>query len=64
MRFMQFPAKIEVKRADAPRITPSMRSALIDLRLDLLTVYYPGHRRYALSQQIDVVPVAELDTST
>ena len=51
---------IEVKRADAPRVTPSMRTALTELRLDRLTVYYPGHRRYALSEQIDVVPVAEL----
>lgn len=52
---------IEVKRTDAPRITPSMRSALTDLHLDQLTVYYPCHRRYALSEQINVVPVAELD---
>ena len=52
---------IEVKRADAPRITSSMRSALADLQLDRLTVYYPGRRRYALSDQIDVVPIAELD---
>jgi uncharacterized protein len=51
----------EVKRADAPRITPSMRAAIADLGLDRLTVYYPGRRRYALSEQIDVVPVAELD---
>jgi len=52
---------IEVKRTDAPRITPSMRSALTDLQLHRLTVYYPGRRRYALSEQIDVIPVAELD---
>lgn len=54
---------IEIKRADAPRITPSMRAALTDLHLDGLTVYYPGHRGYALSDQIDVVPIAELGTS-
>lgn len=51
---------IEVKRADAPRITASMRAALTELRLDRLTVYYPGRSRYALSDQIDVVPVTEL----
>lgn len=51
---------IEVKRTDAPRITPSMRAALTDLKLDRLTVYYPGARGYALSDQIDVVPVATL----
>lgn len=38
-----------------------MRSALTDLQLHRLTVYYPGRSRYALSEQIDVVPVAELD---
>lgn len=39
-----------------------MRAALTDLRLERLIVYYPGHRRYALSAEIDVVPVAELAT--
>jgi len=33
---------IECKRADAPRLTPSMRIALEDLKLDHLFVYYPG----------------------
>jgi predicted AAA+ superfamily ATPase len=51
---------IEVKRADAPRMTPSMRTALTELRLDRLTVYYPGQVRYALSDEVDVVPTAEL----
>ena len=54
---------IEVKRADAPRITPSIRSALVDLKLDRVTVYYPGNRRYSLSEHVDVVPVAELAES-
>ncbi|HLE56123.1 MAG TPA: hypothetical protein VJB15_03505 [Rhodothermia bacterium] len=30
---------IEIKREDAPRLTPSMRIALHDLRLDHLSVY-------------------------
>ncbi len=51
---------IEMKRADAPRVTPSMRAALEDLRLDKLTVFYPGPRRYALSAKIEVVPVSTL----
>ncbi|HEX2784791.1 MAG TPA: ATP-binding protein [Ilumatobacteraceae bacterium] len=54
---------IEVKRTDAPRITPSIRSALADLQLDRITVYYPGRRSYTLSEQVDVVPVAELAVS-
>lgn len=53
---------IEVKRSDAPKVTPSMRAAIADLRLDRLTVYYPGPRAYALSDQIDVVPVSSLAT--
>jgi len=51
---------IEAKRQDAPRITPSMRSALADLGLAHLTVLYPGTRRYALHNQITVVPLSEL----
>ena len=37
-----------------------MRAALQDLELERLTVYYPGARRYRLSEEIDVVPFAEL----
>ena len=33
---------VEVKRQDAPRLTPSMRVALEDLGLTRLTVLYPG----------------------
>lgn len=55
---------IEIKRADAPGITPSMRTSIADLHLDRLVVYYPGHRRYFLSDQIEVIPVAELESNT
>ena len=51
---------VEVKREDAPRVTPSMRIALADLRLDHLAVAYPGKRRYDLSSQISVWPLADL----
>lgn len=51
---------IEIKRADAPAITPSMRAAITDLKLERLDVYYPGKRRYRLSEQIEVIPVEEL----
>jgi predicted AAA+ superfamily ATPase len=33
---------VECKRADAPTLTPSMRIALADLKLDELHVVYPG----------------------
>jgi predicted AAA+ superfamily ATPase len=51
---------IEVKRQDAPRVTPSMRIALSDLGLSHLTVLYPGRERYALASDISVVPMAWL----
>jgi hypothetical protein len=47
---------IEIKRSDAPALTPSMRSALADLRLDRLWVIYPGERRYALHERVTVLP--------
>ncbi|MEW5708625.1 MAG: ATP-binding protein [Pseudomonadota bacterium] len=53
---------VEVKFQDAPRLTPSMRIALEDLRLRHLTVLYPGERRYELDAHVTVVPLAELAT--
>jgi predicted AAA+ superfamily ATPase len=49
---------VEFKRADAPALTPSMRIAMQDLRLDRLLVLYPGSRCYSLAAGIDVVPAA------
>lgn len=51
---------VEVKFQDAPRLTPSMRIALSDLRLERLTVLYPGDTRYSLDKRVDVVPLAQL----
>lgn len=51
---------IEIKREDAPRLTPSMRIALHDLKLDHLTVLYLGTRMYDLSPRVTVVPLAVL----
>ena len=53
---------VECKRSDAPSLTPSMRTALSDLKLDKLFVVYPGERRYRLTKQVEVVPLAELVT--
>jgi predicted AAA+ superfamily ATPase len=50
---------IEIKRADAPQLTPSMRHALADLALDLLWVIYPGNRSYALHDKVQVLPLNE-----
>ena len=51
---------VECKRADAPTLTPSMRTALTDLKLDELYVVYPGEKRYPLTKQVEVVPLAQL----
>jgi hypothetical protein len=47
---------IEVKRMDAPRLTPSMRVALEDLALDRLVVLYPGRHRYPLAERVEAIP--------
>jgi uncharacterized protein len=49
---------VECKRADAPSMSPSMRIALADLKLDALHVVYPGAKRYALADRVDVVQLS------
>lgn len=48
---------VEIKRVDAPTLTPSMRIALADLKLDQLTVVYPGSQAYELEPHTRVVPL-------
>lgn len=50
---------VECKRADAPVLTPSMRIALTDLKLDRLFVLYPGDRTYSLGKKVEVIPLAK-----
>src|SRR5271166_4345403 len=50
---------VECKRADAPVMTPSMRVALADLKVDHLYVLYPGDKKYALGKKVEVVPLGE-----
>lgn len=47
---------VECKRVDAPRLTPSMRIAMDNLKLERIAVVYPGTRRYALAENIQAVP--------
>lgn len=51
---------IEVKYADAPRMTKSMASASADLELEHLWVVYPGNQEYALDKRITTLPVADI----
>jgi len=48
---------VEFKRADVPRVTPSMRIAMDDLKLDALYVVYPGEQRFALADGVEAVPL-------
>jgi len=51
---------IEVKYADAPRMTKSMTSALADLELEHLWVVYPGDKTYRLAKNITVLPITKI----
>jgi predicted AAA+ superfamily ATPase len=51
---------VEFKRVDAPRMTRSMMTALTDLKLEHLSIVYPGDRRYALADRVSVVPACDL----
>ncbi|MEA3196204.1 MAG: uncharacterized protein QOF32_256 [Gammaproteobacteria bacterium] len=48
---------VEIKRMDAPKLTASMRIAIADLKLDQLTVVYPGTEPYDLAPQAKVIPL-------
>lgn len=50
----------EIKYLDAPRLTPSMRIAVKELKLDRLTVLYPGERSYPIADRIEVAPVQKI----
>jgi hypothetical protein len=51
---------VEVKRADAPSMTPSMRSARESLELDSIVVFHPGDREYDLADDVFVIPASRL----
>lgn len=51
---------VECKRSDAPRITPSIRTALTDLELDKVVVIYPGDKRFMLADRVEALPLKDL----
>lgn len=51
---------VELKFQDAPRMTPSMHSALAELGLAHLWVVYPGRESYDLARNVRVIPLTEL----
>ncbi len=48
---------IECKRTDAPKMTPSIRTALSDLELDKVVIVYPGNRQFRVAEQVEAVPM-------
>jgi predicted AAA+ superfamily ATPase len=50
---------VEIKRADAPKMTASMVSALNDLELHRLIVVYPGSTVYTLRPKVEVMSLAQ-----
>jgi uncharacterized protein len=51
---------IECKRSEAPTVTPSMRIAIQDLKLEELHVVYPGKNVYSLGPKITASPLLPL----
>ena len=51
---------VECKRADSPRMTPSIRHALADLGLRQVVVIYPGGKRFPLDERVEAVPLCSL----
>lgn len=51
---------VECKRADAPRMTQSIRIALDDLGLERIAVVYPGAKRYPIADRVEAVPLDDL----
>lgn len=50
----------EVKYADLPRLEKSMKIVFGDLKLEKLSVIYPGDQRFPLAQGIEAVPITDL----
>lgn len=48
---------IECKRVDAPRITPSIRIALEELKLERVVIVYPGSHCYQIADRVTAVPI-------
>jgi len=51
---------VECKRADAPKLSPSVRTAIQDLGIERVAVVYPGSVRYTLADGVEAVPLASV----
>jgi len=50
----------ELKRTSAPRLTPSIRTALDDLHLDRVDMIYPGEHTFPLAERVRAVALPRL----
>lgn len=53
---------VECKRADTPRLTPSIRIALGGLKLKHVFAIYPGIQKFPLASQVEAVPLQALSS--
>jgi predicted AAA+ superfamily ATPase len=53
---------VELKFADAPRLTSAAMSAIKDLNLQHLWIVYPGTDQYRLNDKITVLPISDIRT--
>ena len=54
---------IEIKYADAPTMTKSLRVAMEDLRLHRASIVYPGDRAYPLDEKVRAIPITQIETA-
>lgn len=50
----------ELKRTAAPRVTPSIRTTLDDLRLERVDVVYPGEHTFPLAERVRALALPRL----
>lgn len=50
----------EIKHTSAPRLTPSMRHAVTDLKLDRLTVLHAGEHAFPMADRVVAVPFRQM----
>jgi hypothetical protein len=53
---------VECKRTDIPRVTPSIRNALDDLKLENIYVVYAGSKTYKIAESIHAVSFNDINS--
>jgi glutaredoxin len=56
-------ARRGVLLGDAPRLTASIRIALVDLGLNRVVVFYPGSKRFSIADHVEAIPFLTLATN-